>query len=181
MLLLCLGQYVARIQPHDDLLLTLLFWQAVHLVFNRYEPRHGGVLLFLTAGIPCLISAILFIYGGVHPTFFAFFKTVWIFLTSLTLSVVAYRVSPFHPLAQYPGPVFLRISRLFALYIMLSGKQQLYYHELHRVYGPYLRTGLYTLPDLLIPILIIFLTRPQSHPYFRRRCYPGCFRFSEVH
>lgn len=64
-----------------------------------------------------------------------------LFLLSLVISVSLYRLSPFHPLARYPGPVLFKLTRLAALWVCVGGKQHLYYHELHKKYGPYVRTG----------------------------------------
>ncbi|KAK7029615.1 hypothetical protein VNI00_014313 [Paramarasmius palmivorus] len=54
---------------------------------------------------------------------------------------MAYRVSSFHPLFKYPGPILFRVSRLPALWILLQGKQHQYYQALHIKYGRYVRTG----------------------------------------
>lgn len=68
-----------------------------------------------------------------------------LFLLSLVISVSVYRLSPFHPLATYPGPVLFKLTRLAALWVCVGGKQHLYYHELHKKYGPYMRTGAFLL------------------------------------
>ncbi|KAF8218320.1 cytochrome P450, partial [Mycena galopus ATCC 62051] len=64
-----------------------------------------------------------------------------VFLASLGLSIAAYRLSPFHPLAQYPGPAIGKITKLWGLWKASQGHKYLYHKELHNAYGPYLRTG----------------------------------------
>ncbi|KAJ7161479.1 cytochrome P450 [Mycena crocata] len=67
--------------------------------------------------------------------------TYVVFFTSTTLSIVTYRLSPFHPLAQFPGPALGKVSRLWGLWIAWRGYQYLYHKKLHDIYGPYVRTG----------------------------------------
>ncbi|OBZ68665.1 hypothetical protein A0H81_11383 [Grifola frondosa] len=63
------------------------------------------------------------------------------YLSTLTLSVVLYRLSPFHPLAKYPGPVINKISKLWMAWLARTGKQHLYIQQLHDYYGDVVRTG----------------------------------------
>ena len=44
------------------------------------------------------------------------------YYATLVGSVVLYRIGPFHPLAGYPGPLLPRVSKLFGLKKMASGK-----------------------------------------------------------
>ncbi|EJD00230.1 high nitrogen upregulated cytochrome P450 monooxygenase 2 [Fomitiporia mediterranea MF3/22] len=61
---------------------------------------------------------------------------------SLILFFVAlYRLSPFHPLASYPGPLLPRISRFYLVWVATSGKQHLWYQDLHEQYGSFVRVG----------------------------------------
>ena len=46
-----------------------------------------------------------------------------------------------HPLAQFPGPWYLAISRLPITWQLLSGKQPHWAHKLHQVYGPIVRVA----------------------------------------
>lgn len=64
-----------------------------------------------------------------------------IYLLLLVSSITIYRLSPFHPLARYPGPVLARISRLWALWRVVNGKQHIDSHELFLRYGDVVRTG----------------------------------------
>ncbi|KAJ6460901.1 cytochrome P450 [Mycena sanguinolenta] len=59
-----------------------------------------------------------------------------VFLGSLTLSIVVYRLSPFHPLAQYPGPAIAKATKLWSFWKTAQGYKYLWHKELHDKYGP---------------------------------------------
>lgn len=119
--------------------LTHLAAQAIHLIYNRVEPRKLKIHFFLLIAVPILlvwyfhslfsswIKAILYLY----PTF----------VVTLLLSLVLYRLSPLHPLAKFPGPVPNRISNFIMCKIAAGRKQHIYLKELHDQYGPYVRIG----------------------------------------
>jgi hypothetical protein len=52
-----------------------------------------------------------------------------------------YRLSPFHPLAKYPGPVIAKTSKLWAAYVCARGDLHRYYKNLHNRYGDVVRVG----------------------------------------
>lgn len=47
------------------------------------------------------------------------------YLSSLGLSIIAYRVSPWHPLAKYPGPVLARVTKWWMAYWIANGTRHL--------------------------------------------------------
>src|SRR6266702_3032150 len=59
-------------------------------------------------------------------------------VTSFTLM---YRLSPFHPLAKYPGPAFAKTSKLWAAYLSATGNGHRYCKSLHDRYGDVVRVG----------------------------------------
>ncbi|KAK7006886.1 cytochrome P450, partial [Favolaschia claudopus] len=67
--------------------------------------------------------------------------TYVVFLCSLGLSIVVYRLSPFHPLAQFPAPTIGKITQLWTFWKTLQGYKYLYHKSLHDRYGPYVRIG----------------------------------------
>jgi hypothetical protein len=69
-----------------------------------------------------------------------------VYLASLLGSIVAYRLSPFHPLARFPGPVLARVTRFWALVQFTKKKQHILSHELFEKYGDVVRSG----PDHLL-------------------------------
>ncbi|KAJ6531192.1 cytochrome P450 [Mycena capillaripes] len=85
------------------------------------------------------IALLLFVGGSFSST-----RLLWnyvAFLGSLSLSIVAYRLSPFHPLAQYPGPAIGKATKLWSVWISCRGYKYIYLKKLHDMYGPYVRTG----------------------------------------
>lgn len=80
---------------------------------------------------------------------FAFAYSFAIYVGTLVTSVVAYRLGPYHPLAKYPGPVLGKLSKLWMSYICTTGRQHIYYRELHDKYGDIVRIGTFLVPPLL--------------------------------
>lgn len=56
---------------------------------------------------------------------FAAFATQASFLAGLTLSVIAYRLSPWHPLASYDGPLLARVTKWYMSYWIAKGHRHL--------------------------------------------------------
>ena len=52
-----------------------------------------------------------------------------------------YRLSPFHPLAKYPGPAIAKTSKLWAAYVCARGDLHRYYKSSHDRYGDVVRVG----------------------------------------
>ncbi|KAJ7650724.1 cytochrome P450 [Roridomyces roridus] len=115
-------------------LLTVLAAVISHLIFNRLEPR--GVPSF--AALLVLPPSILSILAPRDRSILMIFL---MYFSAILASVVLYRISPFHPLASYPGPVLCKISKLWLAGISLGGKQHVYYRDLHRRYGDVVRVG----------------------------------------
>ncbi|KAF9054569.1 cytochrome P450 [Panaeolus papilionaceus] len=62
-------------------------------------------------------------------------------LQSLPPLSVAYRLSPWHPLARYPGPLLCSITKFYFAFLALTGRQHIYYRRLHQKYGNIIRIG----------------------------------------
>jgi hypothetical protein len=60
---------------------------------------------------------------------------------ALMFFTLAYRLSPFHPLAKYPGPVIAKTSKWWAAYMSGRGDIHRYYKCLHDHYGDVVRIG----------------------------------------
>ncbi|KAJ3873159.1 high nitrogen upregulated cytochrome P450 monooxygenase 2 [Lentinula edodes] len=63
------------------------------------------------------------------------------FYILLFISIGSYRLSPFHPLANYPGPTIAKISKVWTVHKSMDGKLAHYYKMLHDQYGPIVRVG----------------------------------------
>jgi hypothetical protein len=132
--------------------------QLVHRYFQKYEPQSPGICAFLLLILPGVVSGAF--VRGASSFFGPLLRTHAIFHATLVLSVVSYRLSPFHPLARYPGPVLAKISklwfvsthgcmpecsalmiRLFKAHLGWQGKQHVHYRNLHKKYGDVVRVG----------------------------------------
>ncbi|EMD31227.1 hypothetical protein CERSUDRAFT_60323, partial [Gelatoporia subvermispora B] len=109
-----------------------------HYIFHRYEPREPLLHLCLLGIPPVLLSTILRHYFGTPASILVSYL---VFLVVLAFSVVVHRISPFHPLARFPGPLSHKISRLSLTSIALSCREHVHIHELHEHYGDVVRIG----------------------------------------
>ena len=142
--------------------------QLVHSFFQKYEPQSPGICAFLLLILPGAVSGAF--VRGASSVLGPLLRTYAIFHASLALSIVFYRLSPFHPLARYPGPVLAKISklwfvstrgcrlecsvlmmRLFKAYLGWQGKQHVHYKNLHKKYGDVVRVGMSS-PTTRIPV-----------------------------
>jgi hypothetical protein len=64
-----------------------------------------------------------------------------LFWSTLAISILVYRASPWHPLAKYPGPLICKLTKYHLAFLSLRGKQYLYYSQLHKKYGDVVRIG----------------------------------------
>jgi hypothetical protein len=74
--------------------------------------------------------------------------TYTVYLSTLVICTVAYRLSPFHPLAKYPGPVAAKVTKLWAFRLARTGMPHKCYTALHRKYGDVVRVGKRAAPHL---------------------------------
>ncbi|KAI9507521.1 high nitrogen upregulated cytochrome P450 monooxygenase 2 [Russula earlei] len=108
-------------------------------LFRRFEPRSVLPRVALLIVIPALLS--FPISSSIQRPYIALpfvFFTYWAGSVFFTL---AYRLSPFHPLAQHPGPLIHKLSKWWAAYISFRGDQHRYYKRLHDRYGDVVRIG----------------------------------------
>lgn len=112
-----------------------------HLYCYLREPSTLLEMLTLTIGAPSALALVAQYYGASSNGFRAGSYFAFTYLATLATSVIAYRISPFHPLAKHPGPLIAKVTRLWIFYKVLKGKQHEYYHQLHETYGDIVRTG----------------------------------------
>ncbi|KAH8835133.1 cytochrome P450 [Flagelloscypha sp. PMI_526] len=126
---------------------TVLFAVVSHYALWRPFSEHIDLVRFLA--ILALGNAALwlsfFSFEPVNASIITLtWQAVWmnvVYLTSLSLSIVLYRISPWHPLASYPGPLLGKITKWYMAYLIASGKRYLVLQRLHTKYGPFMRIG----------------------------------------
>jgi hypothetical protein len=89
-------------------------------------------MLALVLGPPLILTF------GAH---LAFFPSFAVYILALVTSTILYRISPFRPLAKFPGPLFARTSRIWWSYVSRAGHQHLIMQQLHEKYGGVVRIG----------------------------------------
>jgi len=104
------------------------------------EPRSAPSLGALLVVVPALLSLPISYHVPwpfVHAVPLAF-TTYGGLLSFFTL---AYRLSPLHPLAKYPGPVIAKSSQWWMAYLGGKGEIHRYCKDLHDRYGDIVRIG----------------------------------------
>ena len=109
------------------------------MTFRFWEPRSKLSYVALLLVIPALLSQPLSYTG--RPLHTAVPLAFTAYLGALIFFTVAYRLSPFHPLAKHPGPVIAKVSKWWAAYINARGDPHRYYKYLHDRYGDVVRIG----------------------------------------
>ncbi|KLO15624.1 cytochrome P450 [Schizopora paradoxa] len=113
------------------------------VLLNRLQITSPWLPLSILTAAPALSQTICNYLG---------FETPWtvlsplitsyaLFYLILSTSVTCYRLSPLHPMYEYPGPLLARISKFWAMWIAFSGRQHVVYKELHEKHGPFVRIG----------------------------------------
>ena len=151
-----------------------------HLIFRRLEPRSKLSRVTLLLVVPALLSQLIFFYTG-RSLYAAVLLAFTTYIGALTFFTLAYRLSPFHPLAKYPGPVIAKTSKWWAAYISAIGDSHRYYKHLHDRYGDVVRIGqgrcfplsvIYSLIRLQAPTNSPFATLPSFTLYLAKVAYP---------
>jgi len=148
------------------------------LIFRHFEPRSNLSHVILLLVIPALLSQLISYIGrslySAVPLAFTSYIGALIFFT------LAYRLSPFHPLAKYPGPVIAKTSKWWAAYISATGDLHKYYKYLHDRYGDVVRIGrCRRLPFVICPLIHLqaltssrFVTLPSFTLYLAKVACP---------
>lgn len=124
---------------HTINILLTLSGKAVHQWIRTHEATSILTIAFVLLTVPALSAAILIQHpSSLYDISFAFVT----FFSSLSASILLYRLSPFHPLGNIPGPTLCKLSKLWLLWVGCHGKIHVYIHELHSKYGPIIRIGI---------------------------------------
>ena len=162
--------------------------KASHLLFRHFEPSSTLSRATLLIVIPTLLSGpISYTVRSPYTALPLAFAAYWSGLVFFTL---AYRLSPFHPLAEYPGPFLAKTSKWWAAYLSGTGDQHRCLKRLHDRYGDVVRIGrnrhlpFETSPLTMrfqAPMSSPFVTLPLSIPYSAKVAYAkvhvGIFHF----
>jgi cytochrome P450 len=117
---------------HSDILVASATAGVVaHQYFKRWEPDSISYLQFI--GFLCLCCAAFFRHLGL-PYIRYTVEAITVFNTAQLLSIIAYRVAPWHPLAKYPGPTSAKISKLYWWQEATLGRTGYKQAELHKLY-----------------------------------------------
>ncbi|KAF9048451.1 cytochrome P450 [Panaeolus papilionaceus] len=110
-----------------------------HLIFKRTETHNPIHLVILLVAVP---ASLVTIYTPHASSLLAAIAAVFaLFWTTLASSIVVYRLSPWHPLAKYPGPLLYKITKFCAAFRSTTGRQHIDFQELHHKYGDIVRVG----------------------------------------
>ena len=129
---------------HAGCLLDRAFtaFQLVHQIFRRFETFNLSFHAFLLLVPPIIAPHYISSPGWIGwPTVSELVFCYAVYLGTLTTSVVFYRLSPFHPLYRFPGPVWCRMSMIWHAVRTSDGKQMVYLRSLHDTYGDIVRIG----------------------------------------
>ena len=112
--------------------------QIVHLVFKRWEPIKLRVVVPLLVFVPGLLSVLYMQhFGALKGTILAFSAYYGV----LCSSIVLYRLSPWHPMARYPGPMLAKFSKFYMVYIVHQPQSWKWIQAQHHKYGDAVRIG----------------------------------------
>ena len=117
------------------------------MLLNRLPVRGDHASLFYVVMFASIYVVARWTRQTVEaPLLFCLTITI-IYTWSALMSTVVYRLSPFHPLASYPGPILWRVSSLRLSHVSFSGRRHLLLDDMHKTYGPFVRIGITSLSN----------------------------------
>ena len=121
--------------------------QLTHLVFNRLEPLKLPILACFFVLIPTALSVLFIGQISLLASIAVAFGTYYAVLLT---SIAFYRLSPFHPLARFPGPLGMKLSSLLVYKEFRAGKRHERIRQLHQQYqSDVIRIGALVLSELV--------------------------------
>ncbi|KAF8069224.1 cytochrome P450 [Lyophyllum atratum] len=112
------------------------------VVLNRREVRGDHAFLaFATCFITLYLGVHLHSSLSVREDLWKTFQLLATYASALILSTLCYRLSPYHPLAAFPGPILWRISTLRLVISSFHGYRHVTLDLLHKKYGKFVRIG----------------------------------------
>lgn len=110
----------------------------VYFIFHRYEPDSPKALFSILLMVPSGLGLLAHRSTG---SGISSIVTAFSYYFIIIFFAISYRLSPFHPLAKFPGPILNRISKLQSFRMVVRGHLHQYYQELHQQYGDIVRVG----------------------------------------
>ncbi|KZV77158.1 high nitrogen upregulated cytochrome P450 monooxygenase 2 [Peniophora sp. CONT] len=123
----------------DASVVTVVCSVLSYLYFKTREPKDYTTVTLLLVVLPGLLASLWTSPSISLP--WALFLSVALHNGLIASFTLAYRLSPLHPLARYPGPFLARVSKWYSVYVILQGKQHIHYQHLHEQHGPVVRVG----------------------------------------
>lgn len=167
-----------RLPPPRELMSAAGLGLGAHIYMHYVEPATATRGLAILIGPP----AILFIAIARTLDYHRLLIDLLLYLATLSLSIVVYRISPLHPLCNIPGPFWNKMTKISGMWMSWTGKQHVLLKGYHERYGPVVRTGLWR-PNLsCISCSIVQKSRSQRSEHLRCRRYHervGCWRVSQ--
>lgn len=122
---------------------SLICFRKGSCVFVHRHPLRGDTAVVVEVSAIVVSYLLLHFLDGAEngAALLAAFKLVALQITSLALFTLAYRVSPYHPLARFPGPFINKLTSFRMMYIVYTGHRNSYIINLHKQYGKFVRTG----------------------------------------
>ncbi|KAL5497722.1 hypothetical protein ACEPAH_2653 [Sanghuangporus vaninii] len=167
--------HIPTLSYSDSLVLDVLGALVVHGIYKQLEvePANLEATFLLLIGVPA--APCYFLADHIESMLLSIVITYGLFYVTLISSIVFYRISPLHPLAKYPGPLLLKVSKFVGIYYTLNGKQYTYFKSLHDKYGPFVRTGPNELSAADVEAIppILGLNGMRRGPLFSASIQPG--------
>ncbi|PPQ83920.1 hypothetical protein CVT25_000665 [Psilocybe cyanescens] len=156
------------------LLFVMVVAVLAHLWLRKNQPKS---LVWMSGSLFALVLFLsAFLVPHVQSHSWAFMLTSSVFTATLLGSIMLYRLSPLHPLANYPGPFLCKVSKLWGAWIAWNGKPHVYYKSLHDKYGSIVRIGPNELSIIdadMIPNILGSSGMPKGPMWEGRRLLPS--------
>ena len=118
--------------------------QVLHQIFRRNEPRNALSAIVTLASADAALYVAFRRFEAI-PLEYAQSSVLGIIgvsmVVALLLSIAIYRLSPWHPLAQFPGPVDHKLTKIRTAYSSWRGVHFKNVKKMHDKYGPVVRVG----------------------------------------
>ncbi|KZV95507.1 cytochrome P450 [Exidia glandulosa HHB12029] len=147
---------------------------SLHQLFRRREPTIASALA-IVAGADAALFAILERLELGLPASTLVYSLGGTTFATLLLSIAAYRLSPWHPLARYPGPLLHRLTKLRTVYASWRGNHFKEMAKIHDKYGPVVRMApnAISIADVSAVAPVLGANGLPKDRYYRARQPPG--------